>query len=505
MKKKLLVILIGLWSGWVLVEIARSFFGSADERMSLPIAAQVFVFLTGGAASAWWAGRNTFSVNHVVFRGFALGAAEWVGQIVSTLVHHRRWVVAATNAAATKTETGHTAMTPQIASSLEMMTSIFMLGVCVAGLLATWRTRGRAAPAPAATPAEQAGSASSPGGPSIRVIQGLLVAEIILLSLVAVLIVTVRVIREPLFALLGAIVVLPILAAQVWVSIAGAVKGIQLLKTRTHRNLAVTTISVSAVPFFLGAIAIVASLHDSLQMQARMKEREQQYSKIESFFQKPRRLEAIRVDGEQAEFIFDGGVSIPIKTPNYPGVAGFCEGYWVGQELRFQPPEQGRDEYVRRGGELIDSPISGYIARMGWDDKCVGQARVDTAARIVVGLHSADPKRPEEYEVARVAAVLRPFADTDRSGFLDSNEGGALYDTIDFGVKAAKLVGYGFKDHSRIAHDTRVSVDDLEKKAQMYNELASRIQVAGCGELPYLELPPDDRSATALHIPTHRR
>jgi hypothetical protein len=502
--KKVSVLVIGVLSGWTLVQITSSFFGSPDERMVLPVAVRVAVFMVGGAASAWWVERNTNSVHHVVFNGFVLGTVEWVGQIVSTLVHRQRWIAAATDAATTKAEIASAPLNPSINSSLELMSSIFMLGICVTGLLVTWGARRRKAAAgpPSEPAAEQATSVPRPKAPNIH---ALLIAEIILISLIVLTIVTVRVSGVGIFAFLGIFVILPLFAALVWVSIAGAVKGIQLLKTRTHHNLALVTISVSAVPFLVGAIAMIASLRGSLEMQAHMKEREQEYSRIESFFQEPRRLEAVEVEGEKAMFVFAENVSIPVSIHDLPDVAAFCDKYWVGRELVIQLPDGVRYKWDSRGDASPEFPFARYLAELAWTDNKSGQSRVDTAARLVVGLHSVDPRRPDSDEVTRVAALLRTYADVDGSGFLDAVEGAELHHTIDFGVKAAKLVGYGFKDHSRIASETRVSVDDLEERARMYNELASRIQMAGCGELPYLELPSDDRSATAVHVPTPRR
>lgn len=127
--------------------------------------------------------------------------------------------------------------------------------------------------------------------------------------------------------------------------------------------------------------------------------------------------------------------------------------------------------------------------------------KVDSTGRLWPGLMSttcrnpnADPseeaveERRLKTEVESLTIRLKPFADSDGSGFVSTREARSFRELLEFGALAAHVVETGGVTLKAIAKASGLAEKDVDEKLSAYRHLADRMARASMKPLPAVKL-----------------
>ena len=93
-------------------------------------------------------------------------------------------------------------------------------------------------------------------------------------------------------------------------------------------------------------------------------------------------------------------------------------------------------------------------------------------------------QRRQAAEREALVSQLKPFADSDSSGFVSTREGSLFRGLVEFGYLAAHVVNTDGATLKLLAEATGLSDGDVEQKLSAYRELADRMAAASIKPLP---------------------
>jgi hypothetical protein len=95
----------------------------------------------------------------------------------------------------------------------------------------------------------------------------------------------------------------------------------------------------------------------------------------------------------------------------------------------------------------------------------------------------------DEYEAKTDPFIekMRPLADADHSGFITTEEGAEFRALVEFGYRAAHVVGNEGHDMKKICAGLSMSEESVRERAEQYKELLAKARAGGL-DLPDLDL-----------------